>query len=119
MVSAPSYLLHSQEQVYKLIGKCPTHGRLVKRTLTFPASEADGRIGSQRERENKRNREETIDGRDRNDTAKNETKGRRRSGGRSDRTRGADRDGDKRGGVGDCGDDGRAHRYNMNETNGN
>lgn len=70
MVSAPSYLLHSQKQVYKLIGKCQTHSRLVKHTLTFPASEADERIGSSRERESKRNREETIDGRDRNDTAK-------------------------------------------------
>lgn len=66
MVSAPSYLLHSQKQVYKLIGKCQTHSRLVKHTHTFPASEADERIG----RESKRNREETIDGRDRNDTAK-------------------------------------------------
>ena len=68
MVSAPSYLLHSQKQVYKLIGKCQTHSRLAEHTLTLPASQADKRIGSLRE--NKRNREGTIDGRDRNDTAK-------------------------------------------------
>ena len=48
MVSAPSYLLHSQKQVYKLIGKCQTHGRLVKHTPAFPVSKVDMRIGSYR-----------------------------------------------------------------------
>ncbi|KAM7393694.1 hypothetical protein PAMP_020548 [Pampus punctatissimus] len=46
VVSAPSYLLHSQKQVYKLIGKCQIHSKLVKHTLTFPVSETDERIGS-------------------------------------------------------------------------
>lgn len=49
VVSVPSYLQHSQKQVYKLIGKWQTFRRLVKHTFTFPASEADERIGRWRE----------------------------------------------------------------------
>lgn len=49
MVSAPSYLQHSQKQVYKLIGKWQTHHRLVKHTFIFLASVADERIGRWRE----------------------------------------------------------------------
>ncbi len=68
MVSTPSYLLHTQKQVYKLIGKCQTHSRLVKHTLTFPARQADKELAAR-----ERTREtgwETIDGRDQKDTVK-------------------------------------------------
>lgn len=87
VVSAPSYLQHSQKQVYELIGKCQTQSRLVKHALTFPGREEDGRIGSSKE--NRGNMEETIGGRGWTDTVKMRQMG--RSVGRSDRTRGRDR----------------------------
>lgn len=86
MVSAPSYLQHSQKQVYKLIGKCQTQSRVVKHALAFPVSQEEGRIGSSNE--NSRNMEETIGGRGWTDVVK--MKQMERSVGRSDRTRGRD-----------------------------
>lgn len=87
VVSAPSYLQHSQKQVYELIGKCQTQSRLVKHALNFPMREEDGRIGSSKE--NRGNMEETIGGRGWTDMVKMRQMG--RSVGRSDRTRGRDR----------------------------
>lgn len=75
VVSAPSYRLHSQKQVYKLIGKCQTYSRLVEHTLTLPARQADKRIGSWRE--NKRNPGEKNGWERPKWYSENETKGRR------------------------------------------
>lgn len=73
MVSAPSYLLHSQKQVYELIGKCQTQSRLVKHKLTFPTRATHARELAARKRTRVRRRKQLR-------------REKRNDGGKSDRT---------------------------------